>query len=372
MKSILQEASSIERAIDKAWNEAGKPKEFTIKILDQGERNFLGLTRRPAIVSILYKPEKSTYHQQKPRRDRDKNSSSGRTRGRRNENGVRQERSNNGYEVANRSAATSRETSHSSPRRYEDPVSWNSQWKKSVVNSLKDLLKHMGIKTGFTTEVTEERLLTITFKSPLMQEEEEQRMLFASLSYLSIQLLKREYKNRFTGFRIVVTGPAPKAKAAKSEKEAKATTSQQNSSRDDRRKDARRDDKGGRRPRRQRNDNADRRSNSDDQHIDEQLKFAKQQLAQEGDLHEVLEQVTTDSSTEKSATSDRKPARAKKSHSAEQPVAKDEKSSDADTKAAVASTPAAPRKEVKSSKKKPVKHQPFFVLPEEHDADKGA
>jgi predicted RNA-binding protein Jag len=75
MKSILQEANSIERAIDKAWNEAGKPKEFTIRVLDEGERNFLGLSRRPAIVSIFYKPEKVTTPQYRRDKTDEKSSS---------------------------------------------------------------------------------------------------------------------------------------------------------------------------------------------------------------------------------------------------------------------------------------------------------
>lgn len=56
MKSLLQEASSVEKAVALAWEAAGCPKEFTVKVLEKGERGFLGFSKKPAVVSIVYKP----------------------------------------------------------------------------------------------------------------------------------------------------------------------------------------------------------------------------------------------------------------------------------------------------------------------------
>ncbi len=56
MKSLLQEAPSIERAISQAWESAGRPQEFSVKIHEQGKRGFLGFSSKPAVVSITYKP----------------------------------------------------------------------------------------------------------------------------------------------------------------------------------------------------------------------------------------------------------------------------------------------------------------------------
>ena len=44
MKSMLHEASTVAKAIEKAWTESGKPLEFTIKIHEVGEKNFFGMT----------------------------------------------------------------------------------------------------------------------------------------------------------------------------------------------------------------------------------------------------------------------------------------------------------------------------------------
>jgi hypothetical protein len=54
MKSIIEQASSIMKAIEKAWNQAEQPKEFSIKIFEKEERNFFGMTSKPAKIGIFF------------------------------------------------------------------------------------------------------------------------------------------------------------------------------------------------------------------------------------------------------------------------------------------------------------------------------
>lgn len=54
MKSVIQEASSLIKAIEKGWEKAGKPREFTVRILEEAQRNFLGLTTKQAKVGIFF------------------------------------------------------------------------------------------------------------------------------------------------------------------------------------------------------------------------------------------------------------------------------------------------------------------------------
>lgn len=69
MKSIMEEASSILKAIEKCWTRAGKPQEFSVKILEKPEKYFFGLCKKPAKVALLYKDgEQGGYH--KDRRTR--------------------------------------------------------------------------------------------------------------------------------------------------------------------------------------------------------------------------------------------------------------------------------------------------------------
>lgn len=54
MKSILQEASTIAKAIEQGWREAGEPSEFSVKILELPQRNFIGLTTRSAKIAFMF------------------------------------------------------------------------------------------------------------------------------------------------------------------------------------------------------------------------------------------------------------------------------------------------------------------------------
>jgi predicted RNA-binding protein Jag len=57
MKSLVEEASSIAKAIEKAWDRAGKPQAFSVKIYETGEKNFLGFTKKSAKVGIFFEEE---------------------------------------------------------------------------------------------------------------------------------------------------------------------------------------------------------------------------------------------------------------------------------------------------------------------------
>jgi hypothetical protein len=58
MKSIIQEESSVERAIKKCWEKAGKPREFSIKVFEEEEKNFIGMTRKPAKIALFFEEKK--------------------------------------------------------------------------------------------------------------------------------------------------------------------------------------------------------------------------------------------------------------------------------------------------------------------------
>ena len=50
MKSIMEEASTIAKAISKSWERAGKPASFSVKVLEEPQTNFLGMTVKPAKI----------------------------------------------------------------------------------------------------------------------------------------------------------------------------------------------------------------------------------------------------------------------------------------------------------------------------------
>lgn len=71
MKSIMEEASSIAKAIETAWNRAGQPTEFSVKVLELPQTSFFGLkTSKSAKVAFFFneatvtvKPKEQTSQQ---------------------------------------------------------------------------------------------------------------------------------------------------------------------------------------------------------------------------------------------------------------------------------------------------------------------
>lgn len=54
MKSLVEEASTIVKALEKAWTRAGKPQTFSVKIFEEEETNFFGFTKKSAKVGIFF------------------------------------------------------------------------------------------------------------------------------------------------------------------------------------------------------------------------------------------------------------------------------------------------------------------------------
>lgn len=232
MKSMLHEASSIISAIEKAWTESGKPSEFTIKILEEGEKGFLGFVKRPAIVSITFNavkvPEKSKFkereiqqreaQQRRPRPDytprpMDKNERNQQQDRGRVQSADSQEFMRRQQQVAVSKAANSKVeqlkterklTQNQGPLSPEESQIWISEWVGFVSEGLTDLLKVLPFSSKFGTKI-DKKILTVTFDKPFMENEDENRAVAASISYILMQYLKRKYKKKFRGYQILVT-----------------------------------------------------------------------------------------------------------------------------------------------------------------------
>lgn len=73
MKSVIQEGSSLVKAIEEGWKKAGKPTEFSVKIYQEAEYGFLGLgTKKNAKVCIFFEEMPLERHD-KQKRDFKKN-----------------------------------------------------------------------------------------------------------------------------------------------------------------------------------------------------------------------------------------------------------------------------------------------------------
>ena len=187
MKSILQEGSSVFKAVEKAWNEAGKPQDFSVKILEIGKKNFLGFTKCPAIISLLYDIRSVT----EPKKVRPESFRKGRQRP---------------SEQAEKKIVQDRRE----PDLKQKVLLYHSGWTDELAEEFKgwvqEIMSIMSITVPYTVSF-DRFLLRITFKNTLLDRKEEEGKLFASFSYLLLQGLKKKHKNKFKGFRIALTTP---------------------------------------------------------------------------------------------------------------------------------------------------------------------
>ncbi|MFH0898812.1 MAG: Jag N-terminal domain-containing protein [bacterium] len=217
MKSMLHEASSVTKAITKAWEESGQPIEFTIKVLEKGQNGLLWFSKHPAIVSITYDPKKQTIPGivekkeplqqkfQKPYQQQPKKTFSSHSNDTdRKHTPFPDKKSSSFFEKK-----TEPKEQKQRPQQEQDfsfdktPSAWIDEWADNISSNLKDIVAIIGISTPFTTKI-DRRTLHITFANTLLSSAEEERMLFISLSYLLIQFLKKRFKKKMRGFHLVL------------------------------------------------------------------------------------------------------------------------------------------------------------------------
>ena len=272
MKSVVQEGVTVAKALNAAWEAAGCPKEFTIKVKSEGERGFLGFSKVKAVVALYYEPQDSSgsgrrqrNENNKPKRSRerseglyshdsegsrqrdDRRGSSRRSSGSRSE-GSRGRSDSSRRSHSNDSAGSDRprgllsyedevEAKASQPEQTARPVSekpveqtqapvsqnapqqaapvqdnereagprgWADEYLETVRTVINDALAACSELTPFVFE-EDNQTLKIFFDEPVLSEPSANRAFYASMSMLLIQILKKQHKRRFRGYRILIT-----------------------------------------------------------------------------------------------------------------------------------------------------------------------
>ncbi len=191
MKSLMEEASSISKAIEKGWTNAGKPKEFTIKVYEEPQRNFIGMTIRPAKIGIFFtEPIKQAIDTRRIKPKAPAPAQQPRVIERIKEEPRRE----------------TKPLEERPPKKLEDlgPI-WSDEMVSSGKEWVTELLKYMGFgHISFTIEPVRFHL-RINFQQGLIEDKEKQKHLFAVLSGLLLTMLKRQCKRPLRGYKVVLT-----------------------------------------------------------------------------------------------------------------------------------------------------------------------
>ncbi len=235
MKSIMEEASSIAKAIEKGWQRAGKPQEFTVKVFEEPQKNFIGLTTKPAKIGLFFEPssiktpenkdkrfdsrahrplpqrsfkeevanefQKTNQRQERPAQKRFSSPQDKHTLNKPQEKAAGSFEKNLDKNKQQRNDfQSSKDTAFSSP--------WNEELTQSAKDWIKQSLQLVGANDqNFNAEI-DRYALRITFLKQITQDGEHEKMLFRSWAYLIMQALRQKYKRPLKGLKIILMSNA--------------------------------------------------------------------------------------------------------------------------------------------------------------------
>lgn len=188
MKSVVAEASSISKAIEKALNDAKNPQEFSVKILETPLKNFLGFTIRSAKIALMFTEPKAKKSSPKAQPPKIKPKEAYKPK----------------QEIPKSKNSVSKPIETAIKKERAKPQVWSNPMVKKVTHWVKDTLKAIDKDNKFTVEPNG-YYLKIKFENPVYAEEHRQKQLFASLATLILSMLKREYKRPLRGYKIILT-----------------------------------------------------------------------------------------------------------------------------------------------------------------------
>ncbi len=197
---MLQEAPTVSKAIERAWLEAGRPTVFTIKILEEGERSFLGIVKQQAVISIAYETKKQVEQKtaQIVRRVPEKKKEPIHPKKKENH----EVKNTSQHKKQEQKKEQKKEQNNNNNKVFSDY--WNEMLVGDITTWLQELVSIIGIESQFTTK-SEKSTLRITFEQNLLKELDSEKMLCVGFSNLLLQFLKKKHKRKFKGFRLMLT-----------------------------------------------------------------------------------------------------------------------------------------------------------------------
>ncbi len=176
MKSIVEEASSIGKAIEQAWIRAGSPADFSVKIFEESRRNMFGLTTQSAKIGLFFDGKVGVTATPQPAREK-------------------------------RHAAPKREPRPSQPAT-TSPKPKRVAWPTDMVDFAKEWIQQtlniMGLPNMQFSVTVSGNLAKITFDSYVTGKESTDRMLFSSFAHLMMTSLRQKYKKSLHHMKVVL------------------------------------------------------------------------------------------------------------------------------------------------------------------------
>jgi len=197
-KSLVEQASSVSKAIEQGWNRAGNPSEFSIKVLEVAEKNFIGMTVKPAKIGIFFQEQPATEPatpktQQKPKEPAPQ----------KKERPLKTKAPQHSAHPVKNEPATPR----TQPTRKKERIVWNPEMIEETKQLLSTFLKFIPQANQPFDVHADNYYLKVSFLKPLHADKEQDRILFRSLAHLLMQAVRNKFKKGFHGLKIILSTP---------------------------------------------------------------------------------------------------------------------------------------------------------------------
>ncbi len=201
MKSIVEEASSIAKAIEKAWARAGKPEEFSVKIFEDAEKNFFGFTTKSAKIAIFFQNSshdtQSSSHRYQKNRDHQ-------SQPRDNKKPTPSQPKHTAHPQQQKQASIP-SAQHTTNKPQFERLVWNDELINSAKTWVHDCLSLLGLNHISFDMTSNGNLLKIELSAPLTQEKNKERYLFKSIAHLILESLSQQFKKNVKGLKITIS-----------------------------------------------------------------------------------------------------------------------------------------------------------------------
>lgn len=189
VKSIIEEGSSIAKAIETAWIRAGKPVEFKVKVFEEAKKNFFGFTKQPAKIAFIFGQE--THVRQQPR-DR------------------RMDRPQQATQLYERKPmAKPSESLDARPVKRPLQQTGSLPWSDVVVTQAREFIDNFIVQLPSSVQSPRFEVfgnqLRITFPQSITHDPARDRQLYKSLSYIMLASLRTTHKADLRDAKIQLT-----------------------------------------------------------------------------------------------------------------------------------------------------------------------
>jgi len=213
MKSIMEEASSIFKAIENAWKRAGQPHDFSVKVFEEPQRNFFGLTVKSAKIGLFFDekslPKTVTAKVTPPvvaKQKVDPQPKNVQPEKQVSQKKVAPVQKIKEVAPAKREVAPSQVKSAPQEKALENGESiWTPEMIKAAEEWTRKSLSLMNMShINFSTKLSK-YYIHFSFDSKLFENNMKEKTLFRSFAYLIMAALRNKFKKEFRGLKVVLS-----------------------------------------------------------------------------------------------------------------------------------------------------------------------